>query len=178
MINDRIHKFEQNGNYILLDINSGSVHVVDEMVYAMMDVFDGTNDAQTLAALGERFPIDDVAEALGELHELMEAGELFTPNIENVPAFRETGVVKSLCLMIAQDCNLRCKYCFGAGGSYGEHRALMSEEVGKAAVDFLLESSKKRKHCEIDFFGGEPLMNMKTIKPLTAYIRQKERETG
>ena len=174
----RIHKFEQNGTYILLDINSGAVHVIDSMIYDIMDIFCGTNDDDVVSELGGKYDEVELREALSELHELMEAGELFAPEIQVPPTFRQEGVVKSLCLMVAQDCNLRCKYCFGDGGSYGGKRAIMSEEVGRAAVDYIIEHSGNRKHCEIDFFGGEPLMNFKTVKAVTEYVRRREKETG
>ena len=103
--------------------------------------------------------------------------ELFAPELEVPPTFKSIGIVKSLCLMVAQDCNLRCKYCFGAGGSYG-HKGVMSEEIGKAAVDFIIKNSGLRKHCEIDFFGGEPLINFRTVKAVTEYVRRRELETG
>ena len=168
-----IHKFKQGDDFILLDVNSGAVHLIDEQTFKILDDFDGTNDEKILA----KYPADDTAEILGELHELIDAGELFTPEIEVPPTFAARGVVKSLCLMVAQDCNLRCKYCFGDGGSFG-HRAVMSEEVGRAAVDFIIKNSSVRKHCEIDFFGGEPLINFRTVKAVTEYVRQRERETG
>ena len=167
---DKIHKFEQNGMYILLDINSGAVHVIDKMIYDMMDTFDGSNDEAVCQALAGRYPEAELREALGELHELMAAKELFAPDIDVPPTFRQKGLVKSLCLMIAQDCNLRCKYCFGDGGSYGQERAVMTPEVGKRAVDYLIEASGPRKHCELDFFGGEPLMNMKTVMAVSVYV--------
>lgn len=174
----RIHKFEQNGTYILLDINSGAVHIIDSMIYDIMDIFSGTNDDEVVSNLSSKYDESELHEALSELHELMKAGELFAPDIKVPPTFRQEGVVKSLCLMVAQDCNLRCKYCFGDGGSYGGKRAIMNEEVGRAAVDYIIEHSGNRKHCEIDFFGGEPLMNFKTVKAVTEYVRQREKETG
>lgn len=175
---ERIHKFEQNGHFILVDVNSGAVHVIDRMIYDLMDTFDGKNDAEVLARWSPVYGEKDVQEALGELHELMAQKELFAPDIDVPPAFAQTGLVKSLCLMVAQDCNLRCKYCFGDGGSYGQHRAVMSPETGRKAIDFLIEKSGPRKHCEVDFFGGEPLMNMKTVRAVTEYCHQKEKETG
>ena len=174
----KIHKFVQNGMYILLDVNSGAVHVIDKMIYDMMDYFDGSNDSEVLEKLQGQYPEADLKEALEELHGLMDIQQLFAPDIEVPPTFKQTGLVKSLCLMIAQDCNLRCKYCFGDGGSYGQERAIMTPEVGCKAVDFLIKASGPRKHCEMDFFGGEPLMNMKTVKAVTEYARQKEKETG
>ena len=174
----RTHKFKQNDMYILVDVNSGAVHVIDEMIYDMMDDFDGTNDDAVIARLAGRYPAEELREAAGELHELMVAGALFAPDINVPPTFKSHGLVKSLCLMVAQDCNLRCKYCFGDGGCYGGHRAVMSPEVGCAAVDFIVNGCGPRKHCEIDFFGGEPLMNLHTVKEVTAYVRKREQETG
>ena len=168
-----IHKFKQNDDYILLDVNSGAVHVIDKATFNILDDFDGLNDAEIL----KKYPNADTAEILDELHELIDAGELFAPEIDVPPTFAARGVVKSLCLMVAQDCNLRCKYCFGDGGSFG-HRAVMSEEIGRAAVDFIIKNSGLRKHCEIDFFGGEPLINFRTVKAVTEYVRQREQDTG
>ncbi|MDY4415008.1 radical SAM protein, partial [Selenomonas sp.] len=175
---DRIHKFEQNGTYILLDVNSGAVHVIDKMTYDLMDTFDGKNDDAVVAAWRGTYPEGEIREVLAELHELMDMEQLFAPDIDVPPTFRQHGLVKSLCLMIAQDCNLRCKYCFGDGGSYGQERAVMTPDVGRQAIDFLIEKSGPRKHCEVDFFGGEPLMNMKTVKAVTEYAHQREKETG
>ena len=174
----KIHKFVQNGTYILLDINSGAVHVIDKMIYDIMDTFTGENDDEVIAAWENTYKKDDLTEALDELHALMDEGELFAPDIDVPPTFKQKGLVKSLCLMIAQDCNLRCKYCFGDGGSYGQERAIMSPETGMKAVDFLIKSSGPRKHLEMDFFGGEPLINMKTVKAVTEYARKREQETG
>ncbi|MFC2741255.1 MAG: thioether cross-link-forming SCIFF peptide maturase, partial [Selenomonas sp.] len=106
---ERIHKFKQADSFILLDVNSGAVHVVDEMIYDIMDVFDGTNDRAVVDALGAKYPRAELSEALEELHELMALGELFAPDIDVPPTFSQKGLVKSLCLMVAQDCNLRCK---------------------------------------------------------------------
>ena len=168
-----IHKFKQSDDYILLDVNSGAVHLIDAATFKILDDFDGTNDAEILS----KYPAEDTAEILDELHALIEGGSLFAPEIDIPPTFAARGVVKSLCLMVAQDCNLRCKYCFGDGGTYG-HRAVMTEEVGRAAVDFIIKNSGIRKHCEIDFFGGEPLINFRTVKAVTEYVRQRERDTG
>ncbi len=174
----KIHKFQQNGMYILLDINSGAVHVVDQMIYDMMDVFDGTNDEAVTEKFDGRYPREELREALGELHKLIEQQELFAPDIDVPPTFKSEGLVKSMCLMIAHDCNLRCKYCFADTGDFGGGRALMSAEVGKAAIDYIIDHSGNRKHCEVDFFGGEPLMNMPVVKEVTAYVRKREKETG
>lgn len=168
-----IHKFKQGDDFILLDVNSGAVHIVDELTFKILGDYDGTNDAEILS----KYPDADTAEILDELHQLIANGELFAPEIDVPLTFASRGVVKSLCLMVAQDCNLRCKYCFGDEGTYG-HRAVMSEEIGRAAVDFIIKNSGIRKHCEIDFFGGEPLINFRTVKAVTEYVRQREIDTG
>ncbi len=161
----------------MLDVESGAVHVVDELIFDILDIFNGENDAETCAKLSKKYNPAEITEALGELHQLIDAGELFAPEIDVPPTFKSYGLVKSLCLMVAQDCNLRCKYCFGDGGTYG-HRAVMSDEIGRAAVDFIIRNSKIRRHCEIDFFGGEPLLNFRTVKAVTEYARLREKDTG
>ena len=177
-MSNKIHKFYQNGMYILLDVNSSTVHLIDKTVYDVMDYFDGTNDEEVIKTLADKYDEKDLREILEELHELMERGELFAPDIDVPPYFGETGLVKSMCLLVAEDCNLRCKYCFAGTGDMGHDRRLMTKEVGKAAVDYIIAHSGKRKHCEIDFFGGEPLVNMPVVKYVTEYVRQKEKETG
>ncbi|MBR6013521.1 MAG: thioether cross-link-forming SCIFF peptide maturase [Selenomonadaceae bacterium] len=173
-----IHKFKMGNDFILLDVESGAVHIIDKIIFDILDIFDGKNDSEVLNALEKKYNPAEISEALGELHELIDAEELFAPEINIPQTFQNFGVVKSLCFMVAQDCNLRCKYCFGDGGSFGGERAVMSEEVGRAAVDFIIKNSGIRKHCEIDFFGGEPLLNFKTVKAVTEYVREREKETG
>ena len=175
---ERIHKFKQNGLAIMLDINSGAVHVIDDMIYDIMDVFDGTNGAAVVHALRGRYPEAEIKEALAELEELIAAKELFAPDIDVPPTFAASGLVKSMCLMVAHDCNLRCKYCFGDTGEYGGSRSLMTKEVGEAAIDYIIAHSGPRIHCEVDFFGGEPLVNMPVVEQVTAYVRRREKETG
>ncbi|MBR5914340.1 MAG: thioether cross-link-forming SCIFF peptide maturase [Selenomonadaceae bacterium] len=173
-----IHRFKQGGENILLDVNSGAVHLVDDITFEVAGELDaGKSHDEILNELTKKFPREEILEVLAELEEVKAAGQLFTPDMDVPPTFQSVGVVKSLCLMVAQDCNLRCKYCFGAGGSYGK-RGVMTEEVGKAAVDFIIKNSGLRKHCEIDFFGGEPLINFRTVKAVTEYVRQREVETG
>lgn len=174
----KIHKFYQNGMYIMLDINSGAVHVIDKIVYDIMDIFAGDNDQEVMRALAGQYDEAELKEVVAELHLLMEKGELFAPDINVPPTFRDKPLVKSLCLHVAHDCNLRCKYCFAGTGDFGHDRGLMPQEVGKRAVDFIIENSGARRHCELDFFGGEPLMNMETVKAVVAYVRQREAETG
>ncbi len=172
-----IHKFKQGEDFILLDVSSGAVHIIDELIFDILDIFTGKNDDEVIFKLGEKYNPAEISEALGELHELITAEELFTEDINSVPSFKSFGIVKSLCFMVAQDCNLRCKYCFGDAGTFG-HRAIMSEDIGIAAVDFLIKKSGIRKHCEIDFFGGEPLLNFKTVQAVTEYVRSREKVTN
>lgn len=177
-INKLIHRFYLNGMYILLDINSGAVHIIDKLVYDIMDIFDVSNDNTVLAALTGNYAEDEVREALAELHELVDSGQLLTSALAVPPTFSDKSLVKSLCLHIAHDCNLRCNYCFAGTGDFGHDRSLMSKQVGERAVDFIIENSGSRRHCEIDFFGGEPLLNMSTVKHVVDYVRRREVETG
>jgi len=174
----KIHKFYSNGMYIMLDINSGAVHVIDKMIYDMMDLYDGTNGEVVLEKYSAVYDRGDLVEALEELDGLIATQELFAPNIDVPPTFSEKPLVKSLCLHVAHDCNLRCKYCFAGTGDFGHDRSLMSKEVGEKAVDFIIANSGHRKHCELDFFGGEPLMNMPVVKHVVEYVRKREKETG
>lgn len=173
-----IHKFHINGMYLLLDVNSGAVHVIDKLVYDVLDIFDGANDAAVLAALAGVYGEEAVKEALTELHELIDQGLLFTPELTVPPTFSDKPIVKSLCLHVAHDCNLRCRYCFAGTGDFGHDRGLMTKEVAERAVDFLIESSGPRRHCEIDFFGGEPLLNMDVVRHTVDYVHCRAAATG
>ena len=174
-----IHQYKNNGYAIVLDVNSGSVHVVDEIVYDVIALLDqGAEEAEVLEKLRESYPEEELKTALDEIHTLTEQGMLFTEDIyENViEHFKERPtVVKALCLHIAHDCNLACRYCFAEEGEYHGRRALMSFEVGKKALDFLIANSGSRKNLEVDFFGGEPLMNWQVVKDLVAYGREQEK---
>lgn len=174
----QVHKFYLNGFYLLLDINSGAVHSVDKMVFDIMDVFDGSNDAMVTAALAGSYDAGELEEALAELHVLIKQGLLFAPDIDVPPTFSAKPLVKSLCLHIAHDCNLRCGYCFAGTGDFGHDRSLMSKAVGERAVEFIIENSGPRRQSEIDFFGGEPLLNMDTVRHVVSYARRREQETG
>ncbi|MEE0693905.1 MAG: thioether cross-link-forming SCIFF peptide maturase [Lachnospiraceae bacterium] len=174
-----IHQYKNNGYNIVLDVNSGSVHVVDELVYDVIALLDaGKTKEETKQELSEKYKIQDITEALEECEELKEAGVLFTEDIyENAITdykARKT-VVKALCLHIAHDCNLACRYCFAEEGEYHGRRALMSYEVGKKALDFLIANSGSRRNLEVDFFGGEPLMNWQVVKDLVKYGREQEK---
>lgn len=163
----------------MLDVNSGSVHVVDDLVYELIALLDqGVNKDEAAGKLSGNYPADEVQAALAEIAELTENGMLFTEDIyENaIEHFKNRPtVVKALCLHIAHDCNLACKYCFAEEGEYHGRRALMSFEVGKKALDFLIANSGNRRNLEVDFFGGEPLMNWQVVKDLVAYGREQEK---
>lgn len=180
-----IHRYQNNGFFIVLDVNSGCVHVVDEMVYDLIPIVEAALEkevtakeemvSQALAQTG--YSKVQCEEAIKEILELKEAGMLFTGDpyreyIDSIPK-RET-VVKALCLHVAHDCNLACRYCFAEEGEYHGRRALMSFETGKAALDFLVRHSAGRVNLEVDFFGGEPLLNWQVVKDLVAYGRSLE----
>ncbi len=172
-----VHQYKNNGYNIVLDVNSGLVHVVDDIVYDVIPLFEEKSLEEITEALKGTYNACDIREAYGEIAELKEQGVLFTEDIyeKYIDHFkkRET-VVKALCLHIAHDCNLACRYCFADEGEYHGRRALMSFEVGKKALDFLVKNSGSRKNLEVDFFGGEPLMNFQVVKDLVAYGRSLE----
>ena len=174
-----IHQYKSNGYAIVLDVNSGSVHVVDDIVYDCIALLDkGCSNEEVTEKLSASYSGEDLKTALKEIQELTDEGMLFTEDIyENaIEHFKERPtVVKALCLHIAHDCNLACKYCFAEEGEYHGRRALMSYEVGKKALDFLIENSGSRRNLEVDFFGGEPLMNWQVVKDLVKYGREQEK---
>ncbi len=173
------HQYKSNGFNIVMDVNSGSVHIVDDVVYDVLPYLEKKElKEEILKALANSYAPAEIEEALEECHELEEAGALFTEDIyENaIDAFKNRPtVVKALCLHIAHDCNLACRYCFAEEGEYHGRRALMSYEVGKKALDFLIANSGSRRNLEVDFFGGEPLMNWQVVKDLVAYGREQEK---
>ena len=175
-----IHRYQSNGYNIVLDINSGCIHLVDEVTYEVLPYLEEGMEAAAIAEkLGDRFKKEDVETSVTECKKLQEQGMLFTKDIyENIidefTKNRQT-VVKALCLHIAHDCNLACRYCFAEEGEYHGRRALMSFEVGKKALDFLIANSGSRKNLEVDFFGGEPLMNWQVVKDLVKYGREQEK---
>ena len=174
-----IHRYKNNGYNIVLDVNSGSVHVVDELVYDVIGLLDeGQEEAAIYEKLKDTYKKEDIQTALKEIQELKDGEMLFTEDIYRnaIEHFKEREtVVKALCLHIAHDCNLACRYCFAEEGEYHGRRALMSYEVGKQALDFLIANSGNRKNLEVDFFGGEPLMNWQVVKDLVAYGREQEK---
>ena len=187
-----IHQYQNNGYHIVLDVNSGSVHVVDKIAYDVIGCLEAMNPAHTpetlkeektaeylLEKLGDIYAEEDLRDLLEAVAELTAAGQLFTQDVYEsyIGEVKERKtVVKALCLHIAHDCNLACKYCFAEEGEYHGRRALMSLEVGKKALDFLIANSGNRINLEVDFFGGEPLMNWNVVKQLVEYGRSQEKE--
>lgn len=175
-----IHQYQLNGYNIILDVNSGAVHVVDELVYRLAaNLQPPLTDRCPQKALNALNDYDetDVREAYEELLTLYKEGQLFAEDdYEKFSSILSQSPVKAMCLHIAHDCNLRCKYCFADTGEYMGHRELMTVETGKAAIDYLLHYSKGRRNLEVDFFGGEPLMNFDTVKEIVKYARSKESE--
>ena len=173
-----IHTFKAVGQPMMLDVGSGAVHALDEMAYDVLEKWNDCTPEEIKASLGGKYTADELDEVIGEVRQLEEIGALNAPdNYDDVKQLQEPGVVKSMCLHVAHDCNLRCKYCFAATGDFcmGE-RKLLPFEVGKKALDWLVEKSGKRVHLEVDFFGGEPLMNFEVMKQLVEYGRSIEKE--
>ena len=183
-----IHQYKLGGYNIVLDVSSGAVHVVDDIAYDMIARFEEDSREDILTAMREKYAHlteisrEDLEECYDQIVELKESGQLFVPDtFENMAPYlkeKTSGVVKALCLHIAHTCNLNCSYCFASQGKYHGERAVMSFEVGKQALDFLIANSGTRRNLEVDFFGGEPLMNFDVVKQLVAYARSVEKEHG
>ena len=169
-----IHRFKQNGMNIVMDVNSAILHVVDDMTYDVLADYNGTNREAVHNRLDGTYKGIQLDE---ELDEIDKQKILFAPMVDNYQlAVSERPIIKALCLNIAHDCNLRCKYCFAGQGGYGQWRMLMSFDVARRAVDFLIAHSGPRKHLEMDFFGGEPLMNWHVVKQTVDYCREQEKK--
>ena len=180
-----VHQYKLNGYNIVLDTASGSVHTVDEVAYDIIEMYKTHTPEQIVATILERYShLDDVNEAeilecIDDIASLEAAGKLFSVDEYESLACNyknNSKVIKALCLHVAHTCNLNCSYCFASQGKYQGDRALMSFEVGKRALDFLIENSGTRHNLEVDFFGGEPLMNWDVVKQLVAYARSIEKE--
>lgn len=173
-----VHQYKNNGYNILLDVNSGSVHVVDDIVYDMIALYKEKSKEEIILQLGKKYSESELNEAYDEISQLENEGVLFTKDSYKDYVFdfkKRPTVVKALCLHIAHDCNLACRYCFAGEGEYQGDKSLMSFEVGKKALDFLIANSGKRRNLEVDFFGGEPLMNFDVVKQLVEYGREQEK---
>lgn len=180
-----IHQYKLGGYNIVLDVCSGSVHVVDDVAYDVISLFETESRERVVAAMKEKYLSSpdvsetDIAECYEQVLSLKESGRLFAQETFEPMAGRlkqkTAGVVKALCLHVAHTCNLNCAYCFASQGKYQGERALMTFEVGKRAIDFLIENSGTRRNLEVDFFGGEPLMNWDVVKQVVAYAREQEK---
>lgn len=182
-----IHRYKLNGYNIVLDVFSGSVHVVDDLAYDVIGLYEDKSADEMIPLMLEKYSGDseidetEIRDCIADIEELKDEGKLFTSDDYADLAFdfkaRNT-VVKALCLHVAHTCNLNCEYCFASQGKYHGDRALMSFDVAKQAIDFLIENSGSRRNLEVDFFGGEPLMNFEVVKEITAYCRSIEKEKG
>ena len=171
-----IHKFYLNGLYIVLDVNSGSVLTVDKMTYDVLDYYH-TDDTETIVKkLKDQYSEEDIRETIGELDELVAQEMLYTERDYDPDVYKNHDVIKALCLHVSHDCNLKCNYCFASQGDFNGEKCLMPLEVGKKAFDFITEASKDRYNIEVDFFGGEPLMNLDVVKELVAYGHELEKK--
>lgn len=173
-----LHKFSMNGINVLMDIYSGAVHAVDDVAYDIADLYPEMNADELAEKFADKYSREQIDEAVEELKELKDAGMLYTEDeyegvLEQVK--NRAPVVKALCLHVAHDCNLKCRYCFAEEGEYQGKRSLMSAEVGKKAIDFIIANSGKRRNLEVDFFGGEPLMNFDVVKEIVEYGREQEK---
>ncbi len=172
---NRIHLYNVYDQYILLDTSSGSVHCVDKMIYDILEKALTLDVEEVVNEFKDQYDPQNIREAVQELHTLVDEGLLLSEEVEvPIESFNPNNEIKALCLHVAHDCNLRCKYCFASQGDFQGQRSLMNLETGKRALDFLVESSGNRYHLEVDFFGGEPLMNFEIVKELVAYGRSLE----
>lgn len=172
-----IHKFKQGENYFVLDVNSGAVHIIDELVYDILDDEKIKSKEEVLSELKGKYKEEDIIEAYDELKELEEEGALYSPDAYEEIAnssMDDRDYIKAICLNIIHGCNLRCKYCFADEGEYHGHGGVMSVETAKKAIDYVIKRSGPRKNIEIDLFGGEPTLIMDTIKEIIAYARENE----
>lgn len=179
-----IHCYKLNGYNIVLDVFSGSVHAVDEVAYDAIQMYEDNDKEYIINTLLEKYSDnqdvtrDDLEELFADIEQLKADGKLFAPDVYADKAFdlkNRNTVIKALCLHVAHTCNLNCEYCFASQGKYHGERALMSLEVGKRALDFLVENSGTRTNLEVDFFGGEPLMNWGVVKDIVRYGRELEK---
>ena len=176
-----IHRFSQQGIYLVVDVNSGCVHIMDKLAYDILGELEGAQELQPqcppqILETFAQFDPAQVREAYAELYELYREEKLFARDdyVDIARAIPQGAPVKALCLHVAHDCNLRCRYCFAGTGDFGQGRRIMPPEVGKKAIDFVIARSGKRRNIEVDFFGGEPLMAMETVKQTVAYAREQE----
>ena len=183
-----IHQYKLYGLNIVLDICSGSVHIVDDVAYDIIERFKNETKEQIISGLKDKYTenadikTSDIEECYRQVQSLIDSGRLFSEDTFEPMAGKlkekSAGVIKALCLHVAHTCNLNCSYCFASQGKYHGERAVMSLETAKRSLDFLIENSGTRRNLEVDFFGGEPLMNFDVVKKTVEYARQIEKEKG
>ncbi len=176
-----IHKFKQGGNYYVLDVNTGAVHVVDELVYDILEDEKIRNKKDVLAALKGKYDEEDISEAYDEIQELAEEGVIYSEDkYEEIAhsSMDDRDYIKAICLNVIHGCNLRCKYCFADEGEYHGHGGVMSVETAKKAIEYVIKRSGPRKNIEIDLFGGEPTLIMDKLKEVIAFARENEKKWG
>ena len=174
-----IHKFKQGDNFFVLDVNTGAVHIVDELVYDLVDDNKLRDKEELIKEFGDKYDKETISEAYEELLELIDQEILYTQDqYEDIAhsSMDDRDYIKAVCLNIIHACNLRCKYCFADEGEYNGHKGVMSVETAKKAIDYVVKRSGPRRNIEIDLFGGEPTMIMDTIKEIIAYAREHEKE--
>ena len=173
-----IHKFKQGENYFVLDVNTGAVHIVDELVYDLVDDNSLRTKEELIAEFGEKHGADVISEAYDEIKTLVDEGILYSEDqYEEIAhsSMDDRDYIKAVCLNIIHGCNLRCKYCFADEGEYNGHKGVMSVETAKKAIDYVVKRSGPRRNIEIDLFGGEPTMIMDKVKEIIAYARENEK---
>lgn len=174
-----IHKFIQDDNMYVIDVNSGSIHIVDKLVYDLIDESGLKSKEELIDKFKDIYAKEEISEAYDEINELIKEGALYSKDLyEEIgkKTGEEESFIKALCLNVAHDCNLRCKYCFADEGEYKGKRELMSAEVGKRAIDFVIKHSGPRRNIEVDLFGGEPLLAFDAVKEIVEYAKKKEKE--
>ncbi|WP_129722615.1 thioether cross-link-forming SCIFF peptide maturase [Xylanivirga thermophila] len=173
-----IHKFEVNDIKMVLDVNSGAVHVIDDMIWDLLDYGPEFELDKVFSSLSHKYDKKDLTEGIDELRQLIKEDMLYSEWGDTIPYVAGPPVVKAMCLHAAHDCNLRCGYCFASTGSFNGERGMLDFETGRNALDFLISHSGNRKNLEVDFFGGEPLMNFDVVKQVVSYGRELEKRTG
>lgn len=188
-IEKNVHTYRQGDLNIAYDVNSGSLHVLDDLTFAFVKVMEKLQQQGKMLTveevrlgirnMGIEVPSEELSEVLDEILELEAEGVLFSKEAEQMdPSYPANPIIKAICLHVAHDCNLRCNYCFAGTGAFGGDRGLMNLETGKKAIDFVLGASGHRKHCEVDFFGGEPLLNFGVVKELVSYGNEAAKNLG
>lgn len=188
-IEKNVHTYRQGELNIAYDVNSGSLHVLDDLTFVLVQIMEKLQQEGKILSVEEvrlglqnegiEVPSEELSEVLDEMLELQVEGVLFSQEAERkAPSYPEKPIVKAICLHVSHDCNLRCNYCFAGTGAFGGHRGLMDLETGKKAIDFVLKASGHRKHCEVDFFGGEPLLNFGVVKELVSYGNEAAKNQG